>query len=114
MKNLLIGMLLYFGAQLMVWYQTNSQFIWPWAKKHPFLIAMAFGGLTTYMFILGTKYVASYYGGILWPGRFIGFSVGVLIFAALTYLHLNEGINLKTAVSLVLATALIIIQLFWK
>ena len=75
---------------------------------------MLFGGLTTYMFILGTKYVASYYGGILWPGRFLGFSVGVLIFAALTYLHLGEGINLKTSVSLLLAVALIIIQLFWK
>ena len=75
---------------------------------------MVFGGFTTYLFILGTKYVASHYGGILWPGRFLGFSVGVVIFAVLTYLHLGEGVNLKTATSLLLALVLILIQLFWK
>ena len=114
MKNLLLGILLYFFGQLFVWFQTNGQFLWPWAKKNPFIIAMAFGGITTYMFILGTKYIASHYGGLLWPGRFIGFSTGVVIFAGLTYWLLGEGINLKTAVSLMLAIVVIIIQIFWK
>ncbi len=104
---------MYFGAQLLVWYQTNSQFIWPWAKKYPILIALTFGSFTTYLFILGTKYIQAHFG-VLWPGRFIGFSIGVVIFAVLTWLHLNEGVNLKTAVSLLLALVLILIQLFWK
>lgn len=103
----------YFIGQLMVWFQTNSQFIWPWAKNNPFTIAMVFGGFTTYMFILGTGYVQSYFG-VLWPGRFMGFSIGVVIFAFLTWLFLGEGVNLKTAVSLMLAVALITIQIFWK
>ena len=76
----------------MVWFQTNSQFIWPWAKNNPFTIAMIFGGFTTYFFIMGTGYVQSYFG-VLWPGRFIGFSIGVLIFALLTWLVLGEGVN---------------------
>tara|TARA_A100001035_G_C27313000_1_gene290603 strand:- start:48 stop:389 length:342 start_codon:yes stop_codon:yes gene_type:complete len=113
LRDLLIGILFYFIGQLMVWFQTNSQFIWPWAKKNPLLIAMVFGGVTTYFFILGTKYVQSYFG-VLWPGRFIGFSIGVLIFALLTWLFLDEGVNLKTAVSLLLAVCLILVQLFWK
>ena len=114
MKNLLLGVLLYFFGQLFVWFQTNGQFIWPWAKKNPLLIALTCGGITTYMFILGTKYVAEYYDGLIWPGRFIGFSTGVVIFAFLTYWMLGEGINLKTSVSLMLALALIMIQIFWK
>jgi len=55
-----------------------------------------------------------HFDGLLWPSRFIGFSTGIVTFAALTYIFMDEGINLKTAVSLVLALALIIIQLFWK
>ena len=75
---------------------------------------MVFGGFTTYMFILGTKYVASYYGGLVWPGRFLGFSAGMIVFAILTWSILGEGVNLKTIVSLALTTCLILIQLFWK
>ena len=97
----------------MVWFQTNSQFIWPWAKKNPLLIAMVFGGVTTYFFILGTKYVQSYFG-VLWPGRFIGFSLGIMSFAFLTWWLMDEGINFKTTICIILATAIICIQLFWK
>jgi len=114
LKGLIIGISLYFLAQIMVWFQTNSQFIWPWAKNNPLIISMVFGGFTTYIFILGTKFVAAHYGGLVWPGRFIGFSAGMLVFAALTWFILGEAINLKTIISLILTTLLILIQLFWK
>jgi hypothetical protein len=35
-------------------------------------------------------------------------------FAILTSIYMNEGINAKTAVSLILATALVAIQILWK
>ena len=66
------------------------------------------------MFIMGTKYVAAYYDGLIWPGRFIGFSSGIFCFTILTWYFLGEGINVKTGISLLLAIALITIQLFWK
>ena len=53
-------------------------------------------------------------GGLLWPARFIGFGVGMIIYAIMVNYHFNEGINLKTAISLVLALILICIQVLWK
>ena len=50
----------------------------------------------------------------MWPSRFISFGVGTLVFAVLVYTLNNEGITLKTAVSLVLATLLILTQILWK
>ena len=68
----------------------------------------------SYMFIKATALIAAHYDGALWPGRFIGFSMGITSFAFLTWYFLGEGINAKTGVSLCLAFALISVQLFWK
>ena len=54
------------------------------------------------------------FNGNLWPQRLIGFSMGMVAFAVLTYLHLNETINMKTAVTLILAAAILGIQILWK
>ena len=114
MAKFLIGILLYFFGQTLIWYQTNGQFINKWAREHPFLMACIFSVPISYAFIVATKYVVGYFDGELWPGRFIGFATGMVSFAILTSIHMNEGINSRTAISLVLATALVAIQIFWK
>ena len=114
MKNLLAGVLLFTIAQALIWIQTNGQFVWPWFKKNPILVSLMGGTLISYIFIKGTWLVAQHFDGALWPGRFIGQASGILIFAGMTFLFLNEGINTKTAISLVLAAILIGIQIFWK
>ena len=53
-------------------------------------------------------------GGLLWPARFIGFGVGMIIYAIGVWYFFSEGINMKTTVSLGLAILLIIIQVLWK
>ena len=53
-------------------------------------------------------------GGLLWPARFIGFGVGMIIYAIMLNHHFSEGINNKTWVSLGLALILICIQVLWK
>jgi len=112
--KLLYGFLLFFLGQGLIWIQTNGQFVWPWFKKNPWLVAIAFGSIVSYIFIQATKLVVEHFDGLLWPGRFIGFTSGIFIFTAMTYYFMNEGITTKTAVSLVLCVALISIQLFWK
>ncbi len=72
------------------------------------------GTLISYIFIKGTWLVAVHFEGALWPGRFIGQATGILIFAFMTWFFLNEGINMKTTISLILAAILIGIQIFWK
>jgi hypothetical protein len=114
MVKLLIAMLLFTFGQTLIWFQTNGQFKWKWFSENPFWIACIFAVPISYAFIIATKYVVGYFDGQLWPGRFIGFATGMVAFAVLTSVYMNEGINSKTAISLVLATALVSIQIFWK
>tara|TARA_B110000902_G_scaffold245369_1_gene299458 strand:- start:624 stop:953 length:330 start_codon:yes stop_codon:yes gene_type:complete len=107
-------MLLFFGGQTLIWFQTNGQFFNSFAKKNPMLLSVVGGTIISYMFIKATALIAGHYGGALWPGRFIGFSLGITSFAFLTWYFMGEGINLKTWISLSLAFALIAVQLFWK
>ena len=114
MNKLLLGILLYTVGQALIWYQTNGQFVWPWAKNNPGWMAIIFSIPISYGFIWGTTYVVEYFDGLLWPGRFIGFACGMVMFAILTNVYMNEGINAKTALSLVLASSLVLIQILWK
>lgn len=114
LKNLFIGISLYIVGQTLIWIQTNGQFVWPWFKKNPFPVSLVGGTIISYILIKATQYTAEYYGGLLWPGRFLGFSLGVFIFGYMTYYFLGEGLNTKTLISLVLAFMLIAVQLFWK
>ena len=114
MSKLLAGVGLFLFGQILIWYQTNGQFKWEWCAKNPFAMAMIFSIPISFAFIVATKYVVGYFDGQLWPGRFIGFATGIMTFAILTSFYMNEGINAKTAISLVLAIALVAIQILWK
>ena len=54
------------------------------------------------------------FNGEMWPQRLIGFAMGMIAFAVLTWFHLNQAITLKTAVTLALAVAIVVIQIMWK
>ena len=114
MSKLVLGILCFALGQTMIWYQTNGQFKWKWFADHPILLALMFGAIISYTYILGTKYIVEHFDGLLWPGRLIGFGIGAICFAILTYIYMGEGITPKTAVSLILAITLVSIQIFWK
>ncbi len=80
-----------------------------------FLILSIVGGSTiSYAFILATRYAYDHFDGLLWPGRFLGFALGISSYAILTWLVMGEGISLKTFTSLILSAGIISVQLFWK
>jgi len=113
-NNLIYGTLLFAIAQTVIWFQTNLQFFNPWAKEHPLIMASVFSIPISYMFIRATAFVVEHFDGLLWPGRFIAFATGMVSFAILSYVFLGEGLGLKTAVSVVLAIVLVLVQLLWK
>ena len=90
MRNLITGLLLFIVGQSLIWFQTNGQFIWPWFKRNPLIVSLIAGTGISYMFILATRLVADYYDGALWPGRFIAQASGIVIFAGLTFVLLDE------------------------
>ena len=98
------AIILFTIGQALVWIQVNGPIIWPWAKKYKLFITL-FGIPITYIFMEATRLAVTGFEGLFWPGRFASF---------VSWFFCNEGISLKTFVSLVLASSIILIQLFWK
>lgn len=113
MTKLLAAIGLFLLGQILIWFQTNGQFLWGWFDRNPLILSIAGGTIISYSFILATKYSVGHFG-VLWPGRFLGFALGISSFAILTWFFMGEGITTKTAISLVLATTLVCIQIMWK
>ena len=110
---LLIGIAMFLIAHILTFFQLNGQFLWKWFAKNEWAIA-ASGIILSIFYIWGTKYTVDAFNGLLWPGRFIGFGVGMVIYAIMVSYYFNEGINLKTMTSLILATGLVCVQVFWR
>ena len=110
---LLIGMAMFLIAHILTFFQLNGQFLYKSFQKHEWAVAAA-GVILSFFYIWGTKYTVEAFNGLLWPGRFIGFGVGMVIYAVMVSYFFNEGINLKTLTSLILATGLVCVQVFWK
>lgn len=113
MNKLLIFIILYTLGGILIWTQTNGQFLWQYFEKNPLLISLIFGIVISYIMIHATKYGFISLNGSLWAIQFTGFSLGIIINTILNFYLMNEGINIKTAISIVLAFCIITIQ-FWK
>lgn len=113
-KLLLGGLGLFLLGQVLAWYQTNGQFISTWIKDHPILVAAIGGVPVGYSYILATTMTVQAFDGAVWPSRLLGFSMGIIAFTILTLIHLNEGLTLKTIVTLCLATLIVLLQVLWK
>ena len=112
-RDLLISVLIFSLTQIGVWFLTNGQFISSWFKNNPFILSL-FGIPITYGYIYATKFAYNAFDGSLWSTRFLGFAIGTIIFAVLTYILLNEGFTYKTAVSMLLAILLLLIEIMWR
>ena len=114
-KDLALGVFWFLMAHIVTFYQLNGQFFktTDWFRKNEFIVA-ACGIVISFFYIWGTKYAVSGFGGLLWPARFIGFGVGMIIYAVAVNYHFGETLTPKTVVSLCLALILICIQVLWK
>jgi|TARA_B110000908_G_C10070866_1_gene365016 hypothetical protein len=114
LTDLLTGIGFFILAHILTFFQLNGQFLkTDWFRKNEFVVAAA-GIVLSYFYIWGTKYTVSGTDNLLWPARFIGFGVGMIIYAGFVSYFFKEGFSNKTLVSLVLALILICIQVLWK
>jgi hypothetical protein len=108
-----LGILYYLIAQVLVWLQLYGPLKIDWMKDNKWIVyAMALP--ITYIFILATKYTVDAMDGATWGSRFIQSGIGVITFAFMAWYINDEGINLKTGISIFLVLILIMIQLMWK
>ena len=111
--SFIIGILWFILAHIAVFFQLNGQFKWEWFKQNEFILALC-GVIISFFYIWGTKYTVDAFQGLLWPARFIGFGVGMLVYALGVGYFFKEGITNKTFVSLLLCIILVAIQVLWK
>jgi len=112
-NDLILGIFWFVLAHFFTFFQLNGQFLkTDWFRNNEIWVAAA-GILLSFCYMYGTKYTVSGVG-LLWPARFIGFSIGMFIYAIMVNYFFSEGINTKTIVSLILCFILLSIQVFWK
>lgn len=111
--DLFYGVLFFAIGHILVWFQLNGQFLWESFRKYEWAVA-GFGFIISFFYIWATKYTVDSFNGLLWPARFIGFAIGIAIYAVLVGMYFKEGITIKTFISLILCFLLICIQVFWK
>jgi len=113
MKNLILGVIFIFLAQVIAWFQQFATIRWPWFKDHVWVLVVLLGIPTSYLFIWGAQHIYSEVPSV-WSVRLIQFSIGMGVVLGLTYFVMNESLTLKNIVCLILATMIVLIQSFWK
>ena len=110
-KYIVISIISFLLANILVWYQLNSQLVWDWAKGYKSMWIMSLLGVPiSLLFWLCTKW--GYLGfGNLWAVRWLAFGSSMLVFPLMTYFYLGETITLKTIITLLLAIIIMILQL---
>jgi hypothetical protein len=112
-KYLAISLLLVLVVQVISFLQLQGQFLSEWMKKNTLLVTLL-GLPISYLLIKFTKYCALAFDGQIWPGRLIGFGVGVVVFTSMSWLLMREPLSAKTLICLVLAVLILLVQIFWK
>ena len=108
-KEILFCIIILFFTQIVIWFQLNAQVRWDWFKDNYWLMSLL-GVPISYALMHSTKFGFQGFGE-LWPIRLLGFAVGIISFPVITYLVLGEGVTLKTGISLILATVILLLQL---
>jgi high-affinity Fe2+/Pb2+ permease len=85
----------------------------PILKNNMWLMVLM-GAPISFFVIKSVHYFAKAFDDEMWPGRIMGFSVGIAVFSIMGWLMFDEKISSKTAVCLALCFVIIAIQILWK
>ena len=111
MTKLVLACLANLIASVFAFFQLQGHYVWPEVR---FLKSMWWVYATSLviapMFWYSTKWSYEYFGAF-WNYRLLGFGVGIVVFAICTWLLFDEIVTLKTIISILLATAIIVIQI---
>ena len=110
-KEIIFCILIFFFNNIIIWFQLNSQLVWDWAKGYKSMWIMALLGIPiSVLFWLCTKIGYEAFGS-LWQIRLLGFAISMMTFPVMTWLYLGEVITFKIGISLLLAVAILLLQL---
>lgn len=113
MSRLAVGIIYGFLAQVITFLQLQGNIKWNWYSKYPIMI-LAVSVPISWCFIKSVEAFVLAFNGEIWPSRLIGFAIGIIVFALMSYLWFKEPITMKTFICLVLACCILGVQIFWK
>jgi multidrug transporter EmrE-like cation transporter len=111
--DLIIGILYGIVAQILTFLQLQGNIKWGFLQKYPILTLLSAVPLS-YMFLKSVEHIVKSFNGEIWPSRLIGFSIGIIVFAFMSYLIFKEPITLKTVICLILGMIILAIQILWR
>jgi hypothetical protein len=98
-------------AAVLAFFQLQGHYVWP---DKPFLKSMWWVYMSSMiiapLFFYSTKWSYEHFGAF-WNMRLAGFGIGTIVFGTLAWLFIGEIPTLKTVISLLLASAIILIQI---
>ena len=111
MNKLHLSLLMQFAGGVIAFFQLQGWVVWP---DKPFLRSLSWMYLTSLaiaqLFFYSTKMSYEHFGAF-WNMRLAGFGIGTIIFGVLAWTLIGEVPTLKTIISLLLALAIILIQI---
>lgn len=112
-KKLILSCGLIFIGQILVWFQAYGPLRIEYLKgNNLFMYGIAIP--IAVLFVNGTRIGFNACSEVMWPIRFLTFSLGVISFTFLTWHFNGEGLSTKTITCLLLAMIIILIQVLWK
>jgi hypothetical protein len=99
-------------AQIISFVQLQGQLIWKFPKENPYVMMLL--GLPISLIFIKTTKIFNQHFDANWPGRLIGFGLGIIIFTIMSWLVFREVPTAKTIVCLVLAFTIVLLQVFWR
>lgn len=113
LKALIIGLIFGFLAQMSTFFQLQGPMKYDWFKNNYWLVVLM-GIPISMLFMFSVKNMVIAFDGQMWPSRLIGFSIGAIVFSWLSWSIFNEPMSTKTIICLILALAILLIQLLVK
>jgi len=99
-------------AQIVLFIQLQGQLAWKFPKENPYIMVLL-GLPISWTFMKTTKILNEHFEAN-WPGRLIGFGIGVVVFTIMSWLIFKEHPDHKTMICLGLASLIVLIQIFGK
>jgi hypothetical protein len=112
-NKILIGIFFALLGQIGSFIQLQVAIKYNWYEKYLWVILFS-SIFTSWLYIKSVSFIADGFGGQIWPGRLLGFSIGMVVFTFMSVILFKESFTIKTIICLSLSFCILLIQLFWK
>lgn len=100
-------------AQVGTFLQLQGNIKYGWYEKYPILL-LSLAIPLSWLYIKSVEHLVLSSNGNIWPSRFIGFGIGIIVFAMMSYYLFKEPITLKVILSVILSISIILVQIYIK